>query len=94
MPESLFNIPQACNFIKKENLAQVLSCEFCKISKNTFFTDPLVTKYPEDVPLWSYFGRDVLDHNRTKTGPICFLTYFGSAMSDLHLTLGNTEKFS
>ena len=25
-----------CNFIKKETLAQVFSCEFCKISKNTF----------------------------------------------------------
>ena len=24
--------PQACNFIKKETLAQVLSFEFCKIS--------------------------------------------------------------
>ena len=24
------------NFIKKETLAQVLSCEFCEISKNTF----------------------------------------------------------
>ena len=31
----------ACNFIKKETLAQVLSCEFCKISKNNFFTEPL-----------------------------------------------------
>ena len=29
--------PQACNFIKKETLAQVLSFEFCKISQNTFF---------------------------------------------------------
>ena len=29
--------PQACNFIKKEILAQVFSCEFCKISKKTFF---------------------------------------------------------
>ena len=28
---------QACNFIKKETLAQVFSCEFCEISKNTFF---------------------------------------------------------
>ena len=27
---------QACNFIKKETLAQVLSCEFCEISKNIF----------------------------------------------------------
>ena len=29
---------QAFNFIKKETLAQVFSCEFWKISKNTFFT--------------------------------------------------------
>ena len=30
-----------CNFIKKETLAQVFSCEFCEISKNTFFTEHL-----------------------------------------------------
>ena len=29
-------LEQACNFIKKEILAQVFSCEFCEISKNTF----------------------------------------------------------
>ena len=29
--------PQACNFIKKETLAKVFICEFCEISKNTFF---------------------------------------------------------
>ena len=28
--------PKACNFIKKETLAQVISCEFYKNSKNTF----------------------------------------------------------
>ena len=33
--------PQACNFVKKENLAQVFSYEFCEISKNTFFTEQL-----------------------------------------------------
>ena len=32
---------QACNFIKKETLAQVLSCEFCEIFKNTVFTEHL-----------------------------------------------------
>ena len=39
MPESLFNNKVAdltCNFIKKETLAQVFSCEFCEISENTF----------------------------------------------------------
>ena len=33
----------ACNFIKKETLAQVFSCEFCEIFKNTFFTEHLRT---------------------------------------------------
>ena len=32
---------QACNFIKKEALPQVFSCEFCEISNNTFFTEHL-----------------------------------------------------
>ena len=33
MPESL------CNFIKKETLAQVFSCEFCETFKKTLFTE-------------------------------------------------------
>ena len=33
--------PEARNFIKKEKLAQVFSCEFCEISKNTFFVEHL-----------------------------------------------------
>ena len=44
MLESLFNKvagsqacrPEACNFNKKETLAQVFSYEFCEISKNSF----------------------------------------------------------
>ena len=36
-------MPEICNFIKKETLAQVFSCEFCEISKNTFFTEHLWT---------------------------------------------------
>ena len=35
--------PEACNFIKKETLAQAFSCEFCEISKNTFLTEHLWT---------------------------------------------------
>ena len=36
--QSLFfnKVARACNFIKKETLAQVFSCEFCEILKNTF----------------------------------------------------------
>ena len=38
VPESLFNevADKACNFIKKEALAQKFSREFCEISKNSF----------------------------------------------------------
>ena len=43
--------PQACNFIKKETLAQVFSCEFCEISKNTFL---------QKTPLVAASGRSLL----------------------------------
>ena len=35
--------PETCKFIKKENLAQLFSCEFREISKNTLFTEHLWT---------------------------------------------------
>ena len=37
----VIGLMQACNFIKKESLAQVFFCEFCDISENTFFTEHL-----------------------------------------------------
>ena len=37
---------EACNFIKKETLAQVFSCEFCEIFENIFFTEHLRTTAP------------------------------------------------
>ena len=41
---------KACNF-KKESLAQVFSCEFCEISKNTiFYRTPLVAASEKTVP--------------------------------------------
>ena len=35
------DLRQAYNFIKKETLAKVFSCEFCEISKNAYFTEDL-----------------------------------------------------
>ena len=32
---------ETCNFIKKETLAQVLSCKFCEILKTPIFTEHL-----------------------------------------------------
>ena len=58
--ESLFKKVHACNFIKKETLAQVFSCEFCKISKNIFFTEHLwVTA---SINIWVFFA--FVEHRR------------------------------
>ena len=35
--------PEACNFIKKENLALVFFCEFCEIFNNTYFEEHMQT---------------------------------------------------
>ena len=35
---TLITRPQSCNFIIKETLAQVFSCEFCETFKNNFLT--------------------------------------------------------
>ena len=43
----------ACNFIKKETLAQVFSCEFREIFKNIFFTEPL--RAPTSVASSNYY---------------------------------------
>ena len=43
-------LPQACNLIEKETLAQVFSCEFCEISKNAFFTEHLPWLLLKKVP--------------------------------------------
>ena len=47
--DSLFYQFFYLNFIKIETLAQVFSCEFCEISKNTFFY-----RTPRVAASWSY----------------------------------------
>ena len=42
---------KTCNFIKKETLAQVFSCKFCKISKSYFSCrTPLVAASTSSLP--------------------------------------------
>ena len=53
---------------------------------------PAGTQRPEDVPLWSCFGRDVPHYKRNKIGRIRFLTYFGSAMCNIHLVSGKVKN--
>ena len=48
--------PQACNFIKKETLPQVFSCEFCEISNKTYSyrTPPGATSDYSQKGLWQF----------------------------------------
>ena len=39
-------LKEACNFIKKEALVLVFSCEFCEIFKSAFLTEHLWTTAP------------------------------------------------
>ena len=41
-----FERPETCNFIEKESLTQVFSCEFWEIFKNTYFEEHLRTAAP------------------------------------------------
>ena len=49
----------SCLFIKKETLTQVFSCEFCKIFKNTFFTELLRTTASADDEIikWNFIFK-------------------------------------
>ena len=46
--------PEACNLIEKESLTQMFSCEFWKISRNTFFTEHLWTTASESIKTFTY----------------------------------------
>ena len=53
---------QPCNFIKKEALAQVFSCEFYEISKNTvFYRTPLGDCfYKENEPKYVFLKKTLI----------------------------------
>ena len=70
-----FTGKQACNFIKKETLAQMFSCEFCEISKNTFFhRTPLVaaslkSQYSSQREISQLIGR--ANHRSSRPEAFC-----------------------
>ena len=57
--------PEACNFIKKETLAQVFSCEFCEISKNTLcYRTPPVAASVGRINLSGRHSKLLLDNSK------------------------------
>ena len=58
--------------IKKEALAQMFFCEFCKISKNTFFTEHLWATASEQVTV----SLQCLQMAKWRTGETIFSNYW------------------
>ena len=67
-------IKLACNFIKKETLAQVFSCEFCEISKNTFFTEHL--RATASVRFKKMLTLHSAEVSSSPNSPLIFVTVF------------------
>ena len=63
----------ACNFIKKETLALMFSCEFWEILKNTFFTDNLrwllLKKPASNIYFEKLFENTTLDWSKIYLSP-------------------------
>ena len=73
VPETLFNkvAGLACNFIKKESLAQVLPCEFFEISKNTFFYRTPPVAVSKCLTSSAKFNEIVFDRCKSPVMPFC-----------------------
>ena len=70
----------ACNFMKKETLAQVFSYEFCQISQNTFFIEHLRTTasatHPEAIVQGCTVKKDALENFAKFTGKhLCWVLF-------------------
>ena len=52
----------ACSFVKKETLAQVFSCEFCAIFKNTFFHRTSLVAAFDDYGLEDLNKHQIIEH--------------------------------
>ena len=69
---------QQVNFIKKETLARVFSCQFCKISKNVFFTEHLWPNASAFLKLftWTTLSKLCFTQFTTRMTAWLLLTFF------------------
>ena len=61
------------SIVNASNQTECISLSNQKCMTQPTLINPASKQRPEDVPLWSYFGRDIPDHNRTKIGRFRFL---------------------
>ena len=78
-----------CNFIKKEFLAQVFSCEFCEIFKITFF----VSKTPPAAASISLIKCFLAPENVDKPGQVSFCSFFLKCFINRDTKYNATDHF-
>ena len=68
----LIDIVMVCNFIKKNNLTQLFSCEFCEVFKNTFFTEHLWTTASSLLKVFTEAIK-IIKHHQLKINDLAIL---------------------
>ena len=81
------------SIVNASNQTECISLSNQKCMTQPTLINPASTQRPKDIPLWSYFGRDVPDHNSTKIPHFRFLNYFAAAMYGMRLAPRNIKKF-
>ena len=79
---------QACNFIKKEALAEVFSCEFCEIFKNIFSC-----RTPPDKWFWLKFFKKYLFEFSCNCFKNCFLNKKTLCVLTIAMICSNLTSF-
>ena len=73
--QSFQSLISACNFVQKETLAQVFSCEFCKMFKNTYFLEHFWTRASGRSIQELFLMNDLSLMNLQKTGVYLDIVY-------------------
>ena len=81
---------KACNFIKKEALAEVFSCEFCEISKNTFLRKTALVAAFVNFNFVQRLSVSYSPSCRLVTGFFCSLSNYPTGIYLFKVDNGNT----
>ena len=87
----LIKLQAACNFIQKETLIKVFSCEFCEISKNTFsyrtlLVAPSTSALPKQLLCYLFLQENVQTNIKGKT--------LGSSRSQMFFSIAVLKNFA
>ena len=68
----LIDIVMVCNFIKKKDLTQLFSCEFCEVFKNTFCAEHVWTTASSLLKVFTETTK-IIKHHQLKINDLAIL---------------------